>query len=242
MPESTAHKVAVVTGAAGGIGRAIAGQLQASGHRVYALDRQIPTEAEGLVPVTVDLADPEELRRTTATILEREPAVHVLVNCAGVMRRGTATELSAADWRLSFQVNVDATVQMCAQLLPRLAESGGGAIINVASQWGLSPASGHAAYNASKAAVVAFTRSLAKDHGHQGIRANSVCPGEILTPMVQRKLDESGRSEADLATDIPVGRLGRPEDVAALVTFLAGPQATFISGAAIEITGAQEVS
>lgn len=90
--------------------------------------------------------------------------------------------------------------------------------------------------------MVAFTRSLAKDHGHQGIRANSVCPGEILTPMVQRKLDESGRSEADLATDIPVGRLGRPEDVAALVTFLAGPQATFISGAAIEITGAQEVS
>lgn len=165
-----------------------------------------------------------------------------LVNCAGIMRRGTLLEITEDDWDACFAVNVTAAFRLCRAAVPVMSTSGGGAIVNIASQWGLQPAAGHVAYNASKAAMVSLTQSIARDHGADGIRANAVCPGEILTPMVQQKLRDSGTSEADLARSVPVGRLGRPADVAELVAFLLGDHAGYMSGAAVEITGGQVVA
>ncbi|HJG64196.1 SDR family NAD(P)-dependent oxidoreductase [Corynebacterium stationis] len=234
--------VAVVTGGAGGIGQAVASRLKQTGFTVYSLDRARSDALEGSNQVEVDLSNYEELEKTAAGIIEKHGSVAALVNCAGIMRRGSLADITDEDWQFSFTVNVDATMRLCKALLPAMINAGSGAIVNIASQWGLSPATGHSAYNASKAAVVALSRSMAKDHGPQGIRVNSVCPGEILTPMVAAKLEESGTTEAEFATNIPVGRLGRPEDVAEMVNFLVSDSASFISGAAIEITGAQEVS
>lgn len=238
MPQLTA----IVTGANGGIGQGIILELISKGYKVHGIDLQFSTNSEGLICHEADLSDSESINRVVEEILSDSPTIDVLVNCAGVMRRGAATELSPADWSFTLAVNLNALVQLCTLIIPHMVQRGQGSIINIASQWGLHPARGHAAYNASKAAVIAFTRSVAKDYGAQGIRANSICPGEILTPMVEQKLIDSGQSEEDLAANIPIGRLGRPRDVAKLVAFLSSEDSSFISGAAIEITGAQEVS
>lgn len=119
---------------------------------------------------------------------------------------------------------------------------GGGAIVSTASQWGVQPAPGHIAYNVAKAAVVAFTRSLALDHAHQGIRVNAVCPGEIRTPMVEAHLARTGRTVADLDALVPFGRVGTPEEVAALVAFLASDEAPYMCGSLVDITGAPAVA
>ncbi|GAB2737794.1 hypothetical protein GCM10027174_08730 [Salinifilum aidingensis] len=113
--------------------------------------------------------------------------------------------------------------------------------MNTASQWGLSPAPGHIAYNVSKAAVVAFTKSLARDYAPHHIRVNAVAPGEIRTPVLEDNLARTGRSTADLDARVPFGRIGRPEKVAALVAFLASDEAPFMCGSVVEITGAQAV-
>src|SRR5699024_12387206 len=102
--------------------------------------------------------------------------------CAGVMGRGGRPAMDGADWAATYAVNVDAVVRLCRAALPLLKDADSAAIVNIASQWGLQPAGGHIAYNSSKAAVVSLTRSLARDFGAHGVRANSICPGEILTP------------------------------------------------------------
>lgn len=113
--------------------------------------------------------------------------------------------------------------------------------MNIASQWGLSPAPGHVAYNVSKAAVVSFTQSIGRDFAPHKVRVNAVCPGEIYTPMLEKGLQVAGLTVADLDAKVPFGRIGRPDEVAALVAFLASDEAAFICGAAVEITGAQAV-
>lgn len=244
-----ADRVVIVTGAAGGIGSAIAAVCAEQGARVAAVDRIPAAAAESLpaevtariTPFVADLATAEGCANLVTEVSSRLGAVSGLVNCAGVMRRGDVLTLSEEDWAATFAVNVEAVVRLCRAVLPAMIAAGAGAIVNIASQWGLVPAAGHIAYNSSKAAVVSLSRSLARDHGAHGVRVNAICPGEILTPMVEQKLEASGASEAGLARSIPLGRLGRPREVAELSSFLLGDRASFISGAAIEITGAQQV-
>lgn len=239
----------IVTGAAGGIGSSIAEVCAREGAQVVLADRVaarlpagIDTElASRMTVLTVDLSEVAGCDTVIAEVLDRFGRVDGLVNCAGVMRRGTLLEIDEDDWAASYAVNLDAVFRLCRAALPGMISSGRGAIVNIASQWGLMPAAGHIAYNSSKAAVVSFTRSLARDHGVDGIRANAICPGEILTPMVQSKLESSGITEAELAGSIPLGRLGRPIEIAELTSFLLSDRASFISGAAVEITGAQQV-
>ena len=126
--------------------------------------------------------------------------------------------------------------------LSHMIAAGRGAIVNTASQWGLHPALGHIAYNVSKAAVLSFTQNLARDYAPYNVRVNAVCPGEIHTPMLESGLARKGLTVADLDKKVPFGRIGRPEEVAALVAFVASDEAPFICGAAVEITGAQAVS
>jgi NAD(P)-dependent dehydrogenase (short-subunit alcohol dehydrogenase family) len=151
-------------------------------------------------------------------------------------------ELTQEDWDLTLAVNVTSMFHLCQATIPHMIKAGGGAIVNTASQWGLHPAPGHIAYNVSKAAVASFTENLARDYAPQKIRVNAVCPGEIGTPMLQKAAERKGLTFADFDKMVPFGRIGRPDEVAALMAFLASDEAEFMCGSLVEITGAQPVA
>ena len=156
-------------------------------------------------------------------------------------RAGPLLELTDDDWHTTMRVNLDSMYYMCRAFLPGMVDAGRGAIVNTGSQWGMYPAPGHIAYNVSKAAVIAFSQNLARDYAPMGVRVNVVCPGEILTPMVEAGLAQKSIEVSDLAAKVPYGRLGKPEEVAALMAFLASDEAAYMSGSVVEITGAQAV-
>jgi NAD(P)-dependent dehydrogenase (short-subunit alcohol dehydrogenase family) len=239
------NKVAVVTGGAGGIGEAICRRLATEGALVRIVDTN-STAAEALArniggtAHSVDLTDEQAIHAFVDEVAQA--GIHVLCNNAGLMRRGPLMELTPEDWRLSFAVNIDALFHMCQAVVPVMQLQGGGAIVNTASQWGLHPAPGHIAYNTTKAAVVAFTENLARDYAPDKIRVNGVAPGEVRTPMLESNLARSGRSLDDLNRLVPYGRIGEPEEIAALVAFLASDEAGYLCGSVVEITGAQAVA
>ncbi|RDD70226.1 SDR family NAD(P)-dependent oxidoreductase [Paracoccus versutus] len=241
-------KTVIVTGAAGGIGSAIARRFAAEGARVVITD----VDAEGAeataaaIPgsraLASDISQPEGCRAIIENVIATEGAIDVLCNNAGINRRGNLLALTPEDWRLSFAINVDAMFHLCQAALPHMIAAGGGAIVNTASQWGLHPAPNHIAYNVTKAAVASFTQNLARDYAPDKIRVNAVCPGEIHTPMLEAGVKRAGRTIADLDRLVPFGRIGKPEEVAALVAFLASDEAAFMCGSLVEITGAQAVA
>ncbi|GGY11090.1 short-chain dehydrogenase [Litchfieldella qijiaojingensis] len=245
-------KVAVVTGGGGGIGSAICHRLAEEGAAIVVVDQNEASamtvkgdiEACGgrAVVMAADIADEAACNRLIDNVMERFGRLDVLVNNAGINRRGDITEVSTADWYDSFAVNIHSMFYLCRAAIPHMQGAGGGAIVNTASQWGLYPAPGHVAYNVTKAAVVAFSKSLARDHASQKIRVNAVCPGEIHTPMLASGLEKAGKTVEDLDRLVPFGRIGKPEEVAALVAFLSSDEAPFLCGSTVEITGAQAVS
>lgn len=245
-------KIVVVTGAAGGIGSAISARFASEGAMVIVTDL-VAKAAEATAAslratggraraFAADIATAEGCRSIVADVIEREGRIDVLCNNAGINRRGALMSLTAEDWRLSFAVNIDAIFHTCQAAVPHMIAAGGGAIVNTASQWGLHPAPNHIAYNVTKAAVASFTQNLARDYAPQKIRVNAVCPGEIHTPMLEDGVRRSGRTMADLDRLVPYGRVGRPDEVAALVAFLASDEAPFMCGSLVEITGAQPVA
>lgn len=247
-----ANKVVVVTGAAGGIGSAICRRFAQEGAHVIVTDADATgatvtadalRAAGGLAyAVPADIGTAQGCQGLVAEVLARHGQVDVLCNNAGINRRGNLLSLSDDDWRLSFAVNLDSMFHLCRAVLPGMIASGGGAIVNTASQWGLYPAPNHIAYNVTKAAVASFTQNLARDYAPDKVRVNAVCPGEIHTPMLEAGVKRSGRTIADLDRLVPFGRIGRPDEVAALVAFLASDEAAFMCGSLVEITGAQAVA
>jgi 2-hydroxycyclohexanecarboxyl-CoA dehydrogenase len=245
-------RTAVVTGAGGGIGTAIALRLASEGAHVVVCDavatgaastvQQILDAGGSAEPAVFDVASGEEVRGFADRVLAARGVVDVLVNNAGINRRGPLLDLTDDDWRATMSVNLDSMYHLCRAFLPAMVEAGRGAIVNTGSQWGIHPAPGHIAYNVSKAAVIAFSQNLARDYAPAGVRVNVVCPGEILTPMVESNLAKKGIPVSDLAAKVPYGRLGKPEEVAALVAFLASDEAPYMTGSVVEITGAQAVS
>ena len=245
-------KVVVVTGAAGGIGSAICQRFASERALVVVTD----VNAEGAEKTAADIRGAggrarsfaadigavEGCRAVIADVMAVEARIDVLCNNAGVNRRGDLLSLTAEDWNISFAINIDAMFHLCQAALPHMIAAGGGAIVNTASQWGLHPAPNHIAYNVTKAAVASFTQNLARDYAAQKVRVNAVCPGEIHTPMLEAGVKRAGRTIADLDRMVPYGRIGRPEEVAALVAFLASDEAAFMCGSLVEITGAQAVA
>ncbi|MFJ3523014.1 SDR family NAD(P)-dependent oxidoreductase [Pseudomonas sp. NPDC090203] len=247
-----ADKVVIVTGGGGGIGSAICQRFADEGATVVVTDmnkdaaqavvNDITGKHGSAVAIAADIASGDACRDLVRQVFEQYGRIDVLANNAGINRRGNLLSLTEDDWHASFAVNLDAMFHLCRAVLPHMIAAGGGAIVNTASQWGLYPAPNHIAYNVTKAAVASFTQNLARDYAPDKVRVNAVCPGEVHTPMLEAGVRRSGRTIADLDRMVPFGRIGKPEEVAALVAFLASDEAQFMCGSLVEITGAQAVA
>jgi NAD(P)-dependent dehydrogenase (short-subunit alcohol dehydrogenase family) len=238
-------KVALVTGAAGGIGGAIVQRLRAQGAIVAVSDRDVSgIQADAHFPG--DLLDPVFTDGLPAAVQQALGRLDIVVNNAGVITRGPVTETTDADWALSLGVNVEAPFRICRAAIPLMAGNGGGAIVNVASCWGLRPGPNHAVYCMTKAALASLTQCMGMDHAHQGIRINAVCPNEVNTPMLRTGFAKRGfdpdTAIAELNKTVPIGRIAEPEDIADVVRFLASDAARYIVGACIEVNGGKPVS
>jgi NAD(P)-dependent dehydrogenase (short-subunit alcohol dehydrogenase family) len=231
----------VVTGAARGIGRAIVAAFQAEGARVVAVD-VLPAVAEvpGVEALVVDLSRPGAAGAMVAEAAGLLGRIDVLVNNAAVMPDGPLLDVTEAEWDRTFAVNVRAVFFASQAAARHMVERGGGAIVNLSSANAVRSESPEAPYNASKAAVIAITRSLAHELGHHGVRANCVAPGETLTPEEAAEMSPGDRAaEREYVRRIPLRRVGRAAEQAAAVLFLASDDASFISGETLVVDGGE---
>jgi pyridoxal 4-dehydrogenase len=240
-----AGQVALVTGAARGLGYAAARRLAADGARVALLDRDgealtaaagaLAAQGLGVSPHTVDLTDEEGVRAAVAAVLAAEGRIDVLVNNAGIYPHRPFEELTYAEWRHVLAVNLDSVFLCTHAVYPAMRERGYGRIVNVSSATFFIGYPGLAAYIASKGGIIGFTRALASEAGAYGITVNAVTPGLIATEGVL------GGEEAELFDEIvpeqALPRRGEPEDVAECIAYLAGPGASFITGQTINVDG-----
>jgi len=180
--------------------------------------------------------DEESVRSLIAEVADRRP-ITGLVNVAGVGSITNAPDTSLEVWERVMSVNATGTFLCCKHVIPHLRERGGGAIVNVASIAGLVGMRRRAAYCASKGAVVALTRAVALDHATEGIRVNAVCPGTVDTPWVRRLIEEAGETTEGLAARQPIGRIASADEVAAAVSWLLSPDATFATGSMLVLDG-----
>ena len=238
-------KVALITGSSRGIGRAVAAKLASDGYAVCINYIERQDKAEELVKALTaagcdamcfqaDVADADAVDAMVKAVRERFGHISLLVNNAGIARQCLFQDISREYWKRIFDVNLNGAFNTIQAVLPNMLHEHSGCIINTSSIWGPHGASCEVAYSATKHAIVGLTRSLAQELAPSGIRVNCVAPGVIDTDMVQ-VLGSDTLSE--LADDTPVGRLGTPEDIAALVSFLASDAASFITGQVITSDG-----
>ncbi|RUS46425.1 SDR family NAD(P)-dependent oxidoreductase [Cohnella sp. AR92] len=234
-------KKVLVAGGASGIGAAVVKSFRDAGAEVAVFDIAFKEarEEEGLLEVPVDLADSKQLSAAYGMLKERWGSLDVLINNAGIECVAALEDTTEEAWDRVMGVNLKSVFLSCKEALPLLKESGGN-IVNTASQLAFVGASSFTAYTASKAAVVNFTRSLALETAKDGVRVNCVCPGAIDTPLLRRQF-EGRRGPQGTIDDLigmhPVGRLGKPEEIANCILFLASPAASFVTGSAMLADG-----
>lgn len=241
-----ANKVCVVTGAASGIGAAVARELARAGARVALLDINAPgvlgvasaLQAEGAVALAVacDTADPASVQAAAAQVQAELGPCQALVNNAGLLRPGGMGEVSLDDWNFVLSVNLTGYLLCARAFSSAMREAGGGSMVHVASISGLFPQSGSGAYSASKAGVLALSRQLAVEWGPKGIRSNAICPGMIRTPLSHKFYEVPG-FEAKRAAVTASRRIGEPEDIANVAAFLASPRSAYMNGAELLVDG-----
>ncbi len=245
-----AGRVALVTGGASGIGRATARMLAQARATVVVADID-PIGGEAVVKdirstggmgryFPCDVTQAQACQSTAEAIRQAFGGLHILVNAAGVIVRATVPETSEADWNRILDVNLKGTFLMCKYALPVMIEGGGGAIVNIASGWGLVGGRQAAAYCASKGGVVLLTKAMALDHAHEKVRVNCLCPGDVNTPMLKSEARQLGIPFEEFligAADRPLGRIGTPEEVAQAALFLVSEAASFITGVALVVDG-----
>lgn len=245
-------KVCVITGAAQGIGHAIAERFAADGAVVYACDMKEGTmdswaaecgERYGtkVVPVYFDVTDATAVKNAFMSAFKAEGRIDVLVNNAGVVFNKKIGMIMRPETELMFRVNVIAVIEMI-QLVSRLmARNGGGSIVNIASVTAVLGSAGQSAYSATKGAIMSFTKSAAKELAPMGIRVNAVAPGIVKTERFAELYEESGDKIDARIQKIALGRLGTPEDVADACSFLASDRASYISGQILGVDGCASI-
>lgn len=238
--------VALVTGASSGIGAAVAIAFAEAGWEVMAAGRdegrlaEVADVSDNIATWAGELLESADCDELVADTQDEFGGLDCLVNSAGILTRGAATELSDDDWRDTLAINLDVPFYLCRAAMPHLVASEG-SIVNIASYWGLKADRRTVAYATSKAGLIMLTKSMAKDHARSGVRINAVCPGVVDTPMVAQEA-EAAEQDVDtfletVASRSPNGRIATPEDVASLVLFLASDEAAHINGAALPIDG-----
>jgi NAD(P)-dependent dehydrogenase (short-subunit alcohol dehydrogenase family) len=245
------EQVVIVTGAAHGIGRGIAEGFCREGARVHGFDIDVAglqaaaaslnAQHERFYPSVVDVASAAEVVRSVESIRAKLSRIDVLVNNAGVNMNKRIKELELSDWDRVFDINLKSVYMMSKAVWPVFTQQRSGVIVNISSIMGQVGGISAPAYCSTKAAIIMLTRCLAKDGGPLGIRVNSVCPGWIDTPIMDRMLAEQPDPEAtrlEILRRQPLGRLGTPADIANGVMFLASREAAFISGTELTIDGA----
>jgi NAD(P)-dependent dehydrogenase (short-subunit alcohol dehydrogenase family) len=249
-PRILRNKVAIVTGGASGIGKAAVKLFAAEGAAVVVLDldqasgetlaREFASADKRVLYERGDAACPDDCERVIGRTLGEFGALHILFNNAGIIRRSNVVELSEQDWTRVMDVNVKSMFLMSKFAVPAIAKSGGGSIINMGSGWGLAGGARAAAYCASKGAVVQLTRAMAIDHGPQKIRVNCLCPGDTDTAMLDREAKQLGEESGVFrmeAANRPLGRIGRPEELAQAALYLASDESAFVTGAMLIVDG-----
>lgn len=235
---------ALVTGGASGIGRVITETLLKEGVTVCVLDRQEPAIDTGALGATpdallheiLDVVDDQSVRTAVDRAAAVMEGVDIVVNNAGITRKGRVEEIAISDWRSTFSVNVDGVMHVCRAAIPHLKESEHGRIINAASFAAVVPSVGGAAYAASKSAVVTFSRVLASELGPWGVTVNAYAPGMVPTAMNGfADLDED--AAAKKLSQVSLNRWGSAQEIASLITFLSSDHAGYITGSLIDISG-----
>jgi NAD(P)-dependent dehydrogenase (short-subunit alcohol dehydrogenase family) len=238
--------VAVVTGAARGLGRVIARMLAGEGYSLVLADVSDPAETAAEVTsagaevwaARADVSAEDDVRALAAGVRDRFGRADVLVNNAGISLLVPAEQTSAQAWRRVLEVNLTGPFLLCREFGAQMLAAGSGAIVNVASIAGLRGVAHRAAYNSSKHGLVGLTSTLAAEWGGRGVRVNSVCPGWIKTEMDAEDQASGGYTDTDIVDQVPMARFARPEDVAAAVAFLADPaRSGFVNGVALPVDG-----
>ena len=244
MTNRLKNKRALITAAGQGIGLATALAFANEGAEVVATDlnpdtlKSLSNENPQIVTRMLDVTKPEEIIQ----IAEEIGAIDVLFNCAGFVHHGTILDCEESDWEFSFNLNVRSMYRMIRTFLPSMLEAGGGNIINMSSvASSVMGLPNRFVYGASKAAVIGLTKSVAKDYIKQGIRCNAICPGTVESPSLQERIKAQGGNPEEVRAAFiarqPIGRIGTPEEIAAIALYLASDESAYTTGVTFSIDG-----
>ncbi|MGB8063937.1 MAG: SDR family oxidoreductase [Candidatus Sulfotelmatobacter sp.] len=247
MSDRLKGKIGIVTGAGSGIGRACAIALASEGASVALCGRRKDRIAEvareigdRAFAVAADVSRTSDLNHLLDQTVSRFGGLNFLVNNAGILTVGNAEQITEEQWDHLFNVNVRSVWLLSRGALPHMRKAGGGSIINIASTLGIVGAPNRAAYAPSKGAVILLTKSMAIDHGHENIRVNAICPSFVeteLTAALMAQVPDQAAARRERTGSHPIGRLGRPEDVASLAVYLASDESSWTTGAALPVDG-----